>query len=378
MAAGRGLPGRSRATLVVAVLAAAFGALQAATISIGLKQEANLSFQPSFARMLAYQIVAWLVWGAIAPLIFELGERFRPERPVRFVAVHVPAALAASMLNAAVGVAAIAVFRPFGASPQGRVLPRLVGRFTNSLPLEFLIYGVILGAGYAVEYYRGFRDRELRAAQLERRLAEARLEALALQLQPHFLFNALHTVAGLVRQGENTAAVEVLARLSDLLRATLQGSGRPLVPLSEELALADLYLAIQQVRFADRLRVERAIDPELAKAAVPPFVLQPLLENAVRHGLGARSDAGSLRIVAERAGEGERFRLEVHDDGRGIEGPPSERAGGVGLSNTRARLAEIYGEAAKLELLSRAEGGVVARLTLPVIPAPEPERQAPA
>lgn len=365
VAADRGLPGRWRSALVVAVVAAAFGVLQAAMISISLRQEANLSFQPSFARMLAYQVVSWLVWGALAPALLALGEHFRPERPLRFLAVHLPAAVAASMVNSAAGVAAINAFHPFGRGGQATLGSRLVGRLISSLPIELLIYGVILGAGYGVESYRRFRDRELRAAQLESRLAEARLEALRLQLQPHFLFNALHTVAGLVRQGENPAAVEMLARLSDLLRATLEGGGRPLVPLSEELALADLYLAIQQVRFADRLRVERAIDPVLAQAAVPPFVLQPLLENAVRHGLGSRASAGSLRIVAERSGE--QFRLEVHDNGRGLAAAGTEGVGGVGLSNTRARLVELYGSAARLELLARAEGGAVARLTLPVI-----------
>src|SRR5262249_50586004 len=159
VAADRGFPGRSRAALVAAALAAAFGTLQAAMLTISLHQEGNLSFQPSFPRMLGYQVATWLAWGALAPAILWLGDRFRPERPLRFLAVHLPAALAAGLAQCAAGVAAITVFRPFGGKAENPFWSRLTGRFVNSLPIELLIYCVILGAGYAVEYYRGFRDR---------------------------------------------------------------------------------------------------------------------------------------------------------------------------------------------------------------------------
>jgi LytS/YehU family sensor histidine kinase len=182
-------------------------------------------------------------------------------------------------------------------------------------------------------------------------------------------------VAGLVRQGENPAAVEMLARLSDLLRATLDGGGRPLVPLAKELALAELYLGIQQVRFADRLRVERAIDPSLLEAAVPPFSLQPLLENAVRHGLGARAGSGLLRIVAERTVDG--LCLEVHDDGRGLTHASERPVEGVGLGNTRSRLDQLFGDAARLELVPRPGGGAIARLVLPLSTPPAAGEKAP-
>jgi len=371
VAADRLPAGRSRAALLVAGFAATFGVLQASTLYVGLRQEGRLSFEPSFGRILVYQVLSWVIWGALAPAILELGVRFRPERPLRFFAIHLPAAFISSMLASAAGVAAISWIHPFGRDPGASWASRFVGRITSSLHFQVLIYFAILGAGYAVDYYRRFRDREVAAARLEGQLAQARLEALQLQLQPHFLFNALHTVAGLVRQNENRAAVEMLALLSDLLRATLEGGGRPLVPLSEELALADRYLAIQQVRFADRLRVDRAIDPALLESAVPPFVLQPLLENAVRHGLGVRANAGSLRIVAERSGG--HLLLEVHDDGRGLTDSAEAGVEGVGLSNIRARLSQLFGDEARLELVQRAGGGAIARLTLP-----EPARRTPA
>ncbi len=369
------LSGRLRATLVVAGLGAAFGALQGTLLYVGLRQEPGLPVQPSLPRFVVWQVLSWLVWGALAPAILELAARVRPERPLRWVAVHLPAALAASTFHAAAGVAVMRAVSPFGRREARPFTGELLGRVTSTLHFELLVYLAIVGTSYAVDYYRRFRDRELRAAQLETRLTEARLESLRLQLQPHFLFNALHTVAGLVRQGESPAAVEMLARLSDLLRATLEGGGRPLVPLAKELALAELYLGIQQVRFADRLRVERLIDPSLLDAEVPPFVLQPLLENAVRHGLGARAGAGLLRIVAERAGAD--VCLEIQDDGRGLghaSGPPVE---GVGLGNTRARLDQLFGASARLELLPRPEGGAIARLTLPFTTRPgAPETEA--
>jgi two-component system LytT family sensor kinase len=360
------LPGRAREALVVAGLGVAFGVLQATMLYLGLKQEKDLPFEVSFPRILAWQVLSWLVWGVLAPAILALGARVTPERPLRWLAVHLPAAAAAATVHAAAATAADAAFHPFGQGPEGSPLTAVIGRLTSSFHFEVLIYFAILGASYAFDYHRRFRDRELRAAQLEGRLAEARLEALRLQLQPHFLFNALHTVAGLVRQGENPAAVDMLARLSDLLRATLDGGGRPLVPLREELALAERYLAIQQVRFADRLRVERAVDPALLAAAVPPFVLQPLLENAIRHGLGVRAGAGALHLAAERAGED--LRLEVQDDGQGLAAAGGSAVEGVGLGNTRARLAQLFGDTARLELLPRPGGGAIARLTLPLIP----------
>jgi signal transduction histidine kinase len=371
-------PGRARAALLVAALGAAFGALQATTIWMGLKQEPNLPFTPSLPRLLLWQVPSWGAWGLLAPAVLWLAAAVPPDRRGRWLAVHVPAALAASALHGTVSGLLAAWAQPWGPHKVEPLLPLITGRIRASLHFELLTYFVILGAAYAVDYRRRFRDRELRTAQLEGRLAEARLESLRLQLQPHFLFNALHTVAGLVRQGENAAAVEMLARLSGLLRATLDGGGRALVPLSEELALADHYLSIQEVRFADRLRVERAIDAGLLGAEVPPFLLQPLLENALRHGLGLKARSGWLRLVAERTAGG--LTLEVHDDGRGLAADGDVPVEGVGLANTRARLEQLFGAAARLELLAREGGGAVARVTLPLAaraaPLPHPPEAA--
>jgi hypothetical protein len=383
----RPLPPWARRAAAAAVLTLALGVLQGTMLWVGIRSERTVIPGLRLERLVLWQALGWTTWALLTPAILALGARVRPQRRLRWLAVHVPAAVACAALFSTGMVAVSRLVRPWGTSGQGRPFAmEVVGHGTSFVHLSLLAYFGILGAGYALDYYGRFRERERLAAGLEARLATARLEALRLQLQPHFLFNTLHTAAGLVRQGENDAAVETLARLSDLLRTTLDGAGRQLVPLAEELRLADLYLGIQRVRFSDRLRLEREVDETLLEAPVPPFVLQPLLENAVRHGIGRRAAAGTLRLVAAREGR-DRLRLEVHDDGVGLAegadgggtgesgrgaapeaGPRS--AEGVGLGNTRARLAALYGGAAALELLPRAGGGAIARLTLPLAGAP--------
>ena len=375
------LPTWARRAATGAAITAILGALQGTMLWLGIRSEGTTIPGLRPGGLVLWQVLGWMTWAVLAPAILALGARVRPEPGrLRWFAVHVPAAAACAALFSAGMVAASRLVQPWG--PRGLDRPfvmEVLGHATSFLHLSLLAYFGILGAGYALDYYHRFRERELRAAQLETRLANARLEALRLQLQPHFLFNTLHTAAGLVRQGQNDTAVETLARLSDLLRVTLDGEGRQLVPLAEELRLADLYLGIQQVRFSDRLRIERAVDETLLLAPVPAFVLQPLLENAVRHGIGRRAAPGMLRVVAERAAEG-RLRLEVHDDGVGLgaERPtlagaaatggdrPGDRHEGVGLANIRARIAAIYGGEARLELLPRPGRGAIARVTLPL------------
>jgi LytS/YehU family sensor histidine kinase len=240
--------------------------------------------------------------------------------------------------------------------------------------IDLLVYGAVLGTSYAVGYYTRFREREVRATQLEARLAQAELQALKMQLHPHFLFNTLNGIVGLVRDRKNSAAVEMIAGLSDLLRYTLDGAGRQEVTLREELEFLELYLGIQQKRFPDRLRVEMNVEPTALEALVPNLILQPLVENAIRHGVSRRAAGGTVGVSASR--EGGMLRLRVYDDGPGLrhdaradadgdeahEGSPST---GIGLSNTRARLRQLYGDAQSFEVFDREAGGVEATLRLP-------------
>jgi len=245
-----------------------------------------------------------------------------------------------------------------GPGPSAATLGAHVRIFVSRfLFTDIVTYCAAVGVYYAVEYFSSFRRSALaavqadaRAARLQLSLAEARIHALRMELNPHFLFNALNAVAGLVRKREHDAAVDTLARLGDLLRTTLDRDMPPEVPLSEELELLRRYLSIELARFGDRLRVAWEVESEAQGALVPPLILQPLVENALRHGVSRRPGVALLRISARRAGL--HLELAVRDSGEGLaplDGrPPRE---GIGLSNTRARLEELYGpDATSLEL----------------------------
>src|SRR5262249_21549392 len=219
-------------------------------------------------------------------------------------------------------------------------------------------YWAIWGIQRAFRYYR-------RSAELETELVKAQLGALKVQLQPHFLFNVLNAIMVLVQKGRGREGEDMLARLSDLLRCVLEDIDAQEVPLRRELEYVKLYLSIEQVRFADRLRVDIAADAAALDAAVPPMALQPIVENAVRHGIGGRGGGGRTEIGARRRdGTLER---EVRDDGPGV--PVTAAAGapghGIGLANTRARLARLYGDAAGLAVANSELGGAVVTMTMP-------------
>jgi LytS/YehU family sensor histidine kinase len=234
--------------------------------------------------------------------------------------------------------------------------------FSNYLPLDVVTCFAIVGAWHAFDFRERARAGELRTARLTLGLAEARMQALRSELNPHFLFNALNAVAGLVRRQENDAAVRMLARLGELLSATLDQKRGPQIPLREELLLLDRYLDIERVRFGDRLTIDVRHGPEADRALVPTFMLQPLVENAVRHGISRRAGRARIEVRAERAGDA--LHLAVRDTGEGLDSPGAPREG-IGLSNTRARLTELYGGAATLSLENAPGGGACVRVSLP-------------
>ena len=226
--------------------------------------------------------------------------------------------------------------------------------------LHVPIYLALVSLAHALHFYRRAQERERRSLELSASLARARLEALKMQLQPHFLFNSLNAIAALVHKDAN-AADEMLGALSDLLRLTLESSGEQELPLRRELEVVERYLAIEKVRFGDRLNFAIDAAPETLPALVPALVLQPLVENAVRHGLEPLRRPGELTIRAER--DGAVLRLLVTDNGAGLRAPSTPREG-VGLANTRARLRELYGDAAALDLIS-SEEGLTVRIAIP-------------
>jgi sensor histidine kinase YesM len=242
--------------------------------------------------------------------------------------------------------------------------------------MQYLLYAMIVLAAHLLVYQRESRERELKATALEAQLAQAQLQVLKMQLHPHFLFNTLHAISALLHR-DAEAADRMLARLSDLLRQALDRGDRPFVALREELEFLNGYLEIEQTRFADRLKVEFDVDPEALEEPVPSMLLQPLVENAVRHGVAARSTPGTI-LVRARPGGG-RLRIAVCDDGPGMSNSPGSGQGnggaaGVGLANTRARLQTLYNGAHRFEMRNGKDGGLTVEIDIPCAPVRGVER----
>jgi signal transduction histidine kinase len=319
---------------------------------IALGREAHLG------ASLRVSLSEWWIWALLTPIPIWLAQRWPPVRPhlIGHMALHAVAGL----IVAVVKVQTERVVRTwiFGAAPY--LLP-------SNLALHVLIYWAIVVLTLGAAYYRRSRTRELEATRTEARLHEARLQLLASQLQPHFLFNALNTIAETVHEDPDRAD-RMIGSLSELLRATLQQDGH-LVTLADELALADRYLAIQQARFGDRLQVDIHVPDEVRQYRVPRLILQPLLENAIHHGVSTRIAGGRVRIAAEQ--QDDALCLTIQDNGDVPDlvwrAEPSDRVGGgIGLSNTQARLAAMYGERARLDVASASGGGTTVTITVPV------------
>jgi two-component sensor histidine kinase len=225
------------------------------------------------------------------------------------------------------------------------------------------IYWAIVCVTWVISYYQQLRERERRTLELEARLTQANLQTLKTQLQPHFLFNTLNAIASLVRRKPD-AAEDMIGSLSDFLRMNLDAAQQHEVPLRREIEFLDLYLEIQQTRFGERLRIQKEIDPAALEIAVPTLILQPLVENSVRHGIEPRETGGTILIRAARYKDS--LRLEVHDDGEGLKGGQlAALREGVGLSNTKARLQELYGGAHRFQITPNADGGLTVTVETP-------------
>ena len=313
-------------------------------------------------------LLDWYVFALLSIPVLWLTRRFRLEgaRWKSHVALHLVASALFSVAWVAVRVGIEKLQRLALAGPHFAAFSEMFSwLLVKSFYFNLMVYWVIVSVSHAFEFYRRFRDRELRTVELEKRLTEARLQALQSQLNPHFLFNTLNTISSLMHK-DVEAADRMIVRLGELLRSALENVGTQEVPLRQELAFLDSYLEIEQTRFGRRLRIERRIDPETLEALVPNLLLQPLVENAIKHGIEPRARAGTIEIHARR--QDGRLCLEVADNGRGLRaaGPPEE---GVGLSNTRARLQQLYGAEQELVLANRPDGGLSVRVCIPFRPA---------
>ena len=305
--------------------------------------------------------VSWLFFGALTPIIYALARRYplRREVIVRTVLAHLTGALVLCIgwTSMSVLLAVLLKRRP----PQESLVLYYQSWILTNLPWSVFLYFTMLGCIYAFTYYREAREREAQQSRLTAQLAEARLSALRMQLNPHFLFNSLNAITVLVRDQNTRDASRMLELLSGVLRQVLQSDKRQEVTLDDELRFIEKYLAIEQVRFSDRLQVRLSIDSNVRNALVPEFILQPLVENAVRHGVAKRSEAGLIEITG-RESNGELV-LSVRDNGPGYLGASDA---GVGLANTRARLETLFGEAAQLDVKNAEGRGTVAMVRFPL------------
>ncbi|HET6361723.1 MAG TPA: histidine kinase [Gemmatimonadota bacterium] len=304
----------------------------------------------------------WLVWALFTPAIVWLARAFPIERGrlARAVPIHALAGTGFALAHLALWLAWTQAVSPYRLEdrPWAEMYWVYVqGRFNVS----FLVYWAVVGAAHAVTYAARLRQREVDASRLTAQLSEARLAALRARVHPHFLFNTLHAISTLV--GRDVArAREMIARLSDLLRLSLERDAAQEITLREELEYIDLYLDIEQSRFGDRLEVDFAIDPDTLDARVPNLILQPLVENAIRHGIAWLEEPGTLRIAASRANG--RMELSIVNDLPAPATGPQEVGRGIGLGSLGQRLEALYGPDHQLEA-RRAEGRFEVRLELP-------------
>lgn len=309
------------------------------------------------------QLPYWLAWAFLSILIQKLARHYRLERPHlrRGLLVHISASVFCAALITTLNL----LLNPIN-YPASQSDPTYSVFLFVLLPV-IVIYWATLGIYLAFYYQQELQAEALQTSRLNARLVEARLKALQMQLQPHFLFNTLHSITALVLKEENRTAVKMINRLSDFLRLTLASADTQIVSLKTELEFTERYLEIERIRFEDRLTIRMDVDPRTLDARVPNMILQPLVENAVRHGISHQTGACQIEIKTQ-VNNGKVY-LEVRDSGKGSteDAGAKKDNGGVGLKNTRERLFQLYGEEYSFNLLADENTGVAAQIVLPFI-----------
>jgi two-component system, LytTR family, sensor kinase len=329
-------------------------------------------WEPATLRDVLFEGLDWFVYALLTPGVFAVSRRWPLARPhlLRRALIHllfsVLFCVAWATLGQILRLVLVLIFEPWRVTAGGEFWREFGIQWLSwifiTLPFGVAVYLCVVGVEHAVRYFVEVREREVQLARLSEQLAGARFAALQAQVNPHFLFNTLNTIAVLVRDNDRDGAVRIVEHLSEMLRRTLSRHRENQVSLGEELDLVRQYVAIEQARFSDRLRPEFHVADSLLRAMVPSFALQHLVENAIRHGIAREPDAGSLIISARR--DGEVLEITVVDDGAGIDSDvPVPK--GHGIDNTRERLRALYGENASLVIVRRAEGGTIATLRVP-------------
>jgi sensor histidine kinase YesM len=312
-------------------------------------------------------LLSWIPWAFATPLLMRMARQFPllPRGSIGSWVRHILACLFVGCIAAGWSAILEESLNPWNPLMTPAPLLHLwQEKFSNQILSSLILYSGILMATSLLDSRERLSRQEVDRAHLAEQLSQAELAALRHQIEPHFLFNALNAVAGLIRIGRSEGAIDMIARLSDFLRHVLEGSHQQEVPLAEEIGFARMYLGIQAVRFADRLRIKTDLAEDLGPIAVPNLILQPLVENAIAHGISRRAAGGLIEIRAERLGPS--LKLSVYNDGPPLNPETPGEPRGIGLANVRKRLSGRYGPLGRLEIANQGDTGVIVTVILPV------------
>jgi two-component system LytT family sensor kinase len=321
----------------------------------------------NWTQLFVTVLLSWLPWLLVTPTILRLSRSYPPSqlKLPSFWLVHLLTCMAIGLASSAWNACLENLLNPWAKSPATQPFVTLwLYKFYNGLLLFLMLYGFVLVVAYVLGSRARLARQETETARLNEQLSKAQLDSLRRQIEPHFLFNTLNAVAGLVREQKNDDAISMIAGLSDFLRTVVRDSNKHEIPLEEELAFTQNYLNIQKVRFAGRLQVSIDVSSELFRVQVPSLILQPMVENAVKHGIAKRTQGGEIRIVAARRNG--MLALSVYNDGPRLAADWEAGASGIGIRNVRTRLQSLYGESFQLMIRNQEPTGVEATVRLPL------------
>jgi two-component system, LytTR family, sensor kinase len=320
----------------------------------------------AWSHLFVTLLLAWLPWALATPTVLRLGRRYPPVkfRPLSTWLVHIGACAIIGLIYSGWGATLEVLLDPW-AYPSG---PRpfaaiFFTKFYNGLLASAFLYSAILIVSHLLDSRARLAMQQTETARLNEQLSKTQLDALRRQIEPHFLFNTLNAIAGLVREHKTDEAVRMIAGLSDFLRHVVRDSDRQQVPLGEEMNFLQKYLDIQKVRFGDRLQLSMDVPEELFAAQVPRLILQPMVENAVKHGIAKRAQGGKIRIAAFRSNG--MLTLSIYNDGPTLPTEPDKASCGIGIANVRTRLQSLYGDGFELNMHSKTPGGVEVLVSVP-------------
>ncbi|MDP9159696.1 MAG: histidine kinase [Acidobacteriota bacterium] len=328
----------------------------------------------AWVRLFVTLLLSWLPWALATPLVVHLGRRYPLGKTTSLSAwlIHIGVCLNIGLISAALTAGLEVSLNPWAiSSPAQPFIQLLFKKFYNGLLSYIILYAFMVAISYVLDFKERLAHQRTETARLNEQLSKAQLDALRRQIEPHFLFNTLNSIAGLVRENRKDDAVNMIVRLSDFLRRVVENSNRQNASLGEEMEFLQKYLDIQKVRFAERLQVTVNVPGELRPAVIPRLILQPMVENAVKHGVAKRAQGGMIRIAAIRSNG--MLNLSVYNDGPILPFGWREGSSGTGISNVRSRLQALYGDKFELNLRNQEPAGVEASVSVPFVSSAEEE-----